>query len=47
MAETRLKRKTMRNFAKANNTQASIKKMTWKPTIKNIDIEEIKASFKK
>ncbi len=45
MAVTRLKRKELRNRAKANNRVKAIKQLTKKPIIKNVDIEAIKAEF--
>jgi hypothetical protein len=45
MAVTRLKRKDKRNFAKANLRVATIKRLTARPVIKNVDIEELKKSF--
>jgi hypothetical protein len=45
MAVTRLKRKGLRNRAIANNKQAAIKRLTQKPEIKKVDVEEIKAQF--
>jgi hypothetical protein len=45
MAVTRLKRKERRNRAVANNKQADIKRLTKRPDIKKVDVEELKASF--
>lgn len=45
MAVTRLERKGRRNRARANNKVARIKQLSWKPTIKNVDIEAIKEEF--
>ncbi|WP_204356583.1 hypothetical protein [Arcticibacterium luteifluviistationis] len=47
MAVTRLKRKGLRNRAIANNKQAAIKRLTQKPEIQKVDVEELKASFAK
>ncbi len=47
MAVTRLKRKGLRNRAIANNKQADIKRLTLKPEIKKVDVEELKAQFAK
>lgn len=47
MAVTALKRKDRRNKTISQNRVASIKQLTLTPTIKLVDIEEIKASFKK
>lgn len=45
MGVTELKRKARRNRAIANNKVNAIKQLLRKPTIKNVDIEAIKASF--
>ena len=45
MAVTELKRKGRKNRAVANNKTARIKQLLIKPTIKNVDVEAIKASF--
>jgi hypothetical protein len=45
MGVTRLKRKDRRNSNAANQRVADIKLLTKLPTIKNVDIEAIKASF--
>ncbi|MEQ9303098.1 MAG: hypothetical protein RJQ14_04215, partial [Marinoscillum sp.] len=47
MAVTRLERKGKRNKSRAKNRVAKIKKLNTVPTIKNVDIEEIKKSFEK
>ena len=47
MGVTRLKRKDRRNKSKANNRVSRIKQLIAKPVIKNVDVEEIKASFAK
>lgn len=47
MAVTRLKRKGRKNRAVANNKQAAIKRLTQKPEIKKVDVEELKAEFSK
>lgn len=45
MSVTELKRKARKNRALANNKVARIKQLVAKPTIKNVDVEAIKASF--
>jgi len=45
MAVTRLKRKARRNRTTARNRKASIQRLNSKPVIKNVDVEEVKASF--
>ncbi len=45
MAVTELKRKGRKNRAIANNKTAAIKQLLRRPTIKNVDVEAIKASF--
>ncbi len=45
MAVTALKRKDRRNKTVAQNRIAQIKRLTLTPTIKLVDVEEIKASF--
>ncbi len=45
MAVTRLERKGKRNKAIANNRIAHIKYLNWKPEIKQVDVEAIKAEF--
>ncbi len=45
MGITELKRKGRKNRAIANNKTAAIKQLMRKPTIKNVDVEAIKASF--
>ena len=45
MGITELKRKGRKNRAVANNKVARIKQLLTKPTIKNVDVEAIKASF--
>ena len=45
MAVTQLKRKSRKNRAIANNKVADIKRLTLKPTIKRVDVEELKAQF--
>ncbi len=47
MAVTQLKRKGRKNRAVANNKVADVKRLTLKPTIKKVDVEELKASFAK
>lgn len=46
MGVTRLKRKGRRNKQRAAERQNTIKQLTAKPVLKNIDKEELKASFK-
>ncbi len=45
MAVTRLKRKSRKNRARANNRKKVMKQHTILPCIKNVDIEKIKAKF--
>lgn len=45
MAITRLKRKGRKNKQKAAIRRSTIKQLTSKPVIKNVDVEEIKVSF--
>ena len=45
MGVTKLLRKGRKNRAIANNAVKAIKQLTLKPTIKNVDVEAIKASF--
>ena len=45
MAVTRLKRKGLRNKARAKQRQVDIKKLTLMPPIKNVDVDEIKEEF--
>jgi hypothetical protein len=47
MGVTALKRKDRRNKTVAQNRIAQIKRLTLKPTVKLVDVEEIKASFEK
>lgn len=47
MGVTRLHRKDRRNKSKAKNKIKAIRQLTAKPVIKNVDIEELKASFNK
>lgn len=47
MAVTRLKRKSRVNRAVANNKVAEIKRLSQKPEIRKVDIEELKAEFTK
>lgn len=47
MAVTRLKRKGLRNKARAKQRQAAIKVFTRLPPIKKVDVEAIKAEFAK
>ncbi|MEQ9297529.1 MAG: hypothetical protein RIF33_03150 [Cyclobacteriaceae bacterium] len=46
MAVTRLKRKGRRNKLVSKQRLSTIKNLTSKPVITNVDIEEIKAEFK-
>ncbi len=45
MAVTELKRKGRRNVAKPLNLRERTKQLLWKPEIKKVDVEAIKASF--
>ena len=45
MASTRLKRKAKRNKAVAKKRTQDIKLLTSKPTIKKVDVEELKKEF--
>ncbi|AEI50066.1 MULTISPECIES: hypothetical protein [Runella] len=45
MGVTKLLRKAKRNVMIPQNKEALIKHRTWKPEIKKIDIEAIKAEF--
>lgn len=45
MSATRLKRKHRKNIARANNKQRIIKQLLLTPVLKNVDLEELKASF--
>jgi hypothetical protein len=45
MSTTTIKRKALRNRVKAKQRISSIKRLSAKPTLKNIDIEEIKKTF--
>ena len=45
MTTTRLKRKHRKNIARANNKQRIIKQLLLTPVLKNVDVEELKASF--
>ena len=45
MAVTRLKRKGRRNKNKSSQRISSIKLLTAKPVIKNVDIDALKQSF--
>lgn len=47
MGVTQLKRKSRKNRAVANNKIDAIKKLTLKPTIKKVDVEELKAEAAK
>jgi hypothetical protein len=45
MAVTRLKRKDRRNYARQKNKLAVIKQLTFKPSLKKVTAEELKAEF--
>ncbi len=45
MAITRLERKGKKNIARATNRIIHIKHLNWKPVIKQVDVEAIKAEF--
>ncbi|MFP4094902.1 MAG: hypothetical protein ACLFUB_10475 [Cyclobacteriaceae bacterium] len=45
MGVTRLKRKGLRNKARAKQRNARIKQLTKKPPVKQVDVEAIKAEF--
>lgn len=45
MAVTQLKRKSRKNRAVANDKVAAVKRLTKKPTIRKVDVEELKAAF--
>lgn len=47
MSTTTIKRKALRNRVKAKQRISAIKRLTSKPTLKNIDVEEIKSTFVK
>ena len=47
MAVTRLKRKLLKNILRAKNRIVSVKRLTYMPVIKNVDVDAIKASFAK
>jgi hypothetical protein len=47
MSTTTIKRKALRNRIKAKTRKEAIKRLAAKPTLKNIDIEAVKASFGK
>lgn len=47
MAVTQLKRKGRKNRAVAINKVSEVKRLTLKPTITKVDVEELKASFSK
>mgnify|MGYP006983098311 CR=1 FL=1 len=44
MAVTTLKRKARRNSAKAGKKAQKMKLLNWKPVIKKVDIEELRAA---
>ncbi len=45
MASTKLDRKALRNVSRQVNRKKTIKHLTAKPTLKNVDLEELKAQF--
>jgi len=45
MASTRLVRKALRNRTKSKKRVSAIKRLTSKPVLKNVDIEQIKEEF--
>jgi hypothetical protein len=45
MAVTEFKRKARRNVTTPVNRQERIKQLLWKPEIKKVDVEAIKADF--
>ncbi len=45
MAVTQLKRKDRRNYTRANNRTATVKRLTLKTDIKKVTVEELKAQF--
>ena len=45
MAVTKLDRKLRRTKAVPKNEKARIKQLLWKPEIKKVDVEAIKAEF--
>jgi len=45
MAVTKLNRKLRRTKAVPKNAKARIKQLLWKPEIKRVDIEVLKAAF--
>ena len=45
MSVTRLKRKSRKNIARANNKQRIIKNLLRTPVLKNVDLEELKSRF--
>lgn len=47
MGYTRLKRKTRVRVVKSSRRKFNIKKLSFKPVIKNIDTEELKKQFMK
>eukprot|EP01132_Coremiostelium_polycephalum_P000725 gene725-898_t len=47
MAVTELERKVRKNRMRAIQRQEKIKNLLKKPVIKNVNIEELKAAFKK
>ena len=47
MSTTTIKRKALRNRVKAKQRKATIKRLSSKPILKNIDVEAIKSTFGK
>jgi len=47
MSTTTIKRKALRNRVKAKKRKEAIKRLSTKPTLKNIDLDAAKSSFKK
>ncbi len=47
MGGTSIKRKARKNLVKAKRRIDNVKRLTFKPVLKNINIEEVKASFNK
>ena len=45
MGVTKLERKDRKNKARAINKQVILKQLSWKPTIKKVDVEAIKKDF--
>ncbi len=47
MGVTQLKRKSRKNRAISNNKVAAVKRLTLRPNIKKVDIEDLKAESSK